>query len=212
MSITGNPAHLGHMAAVATAVNELAKQKIRPTKIRISLAGQPYVAGKCSQTGEVGLPFKLREQILKQTITEAVRLEMFQKVEADFWEDGNNETVFVDHPVAYSRMQKELRKDETSVIFVGGDDLADNMESKGAWKGIKHAIIVSRSDNQPKEGDAQLSDEGIPTRIRVASIFPEYADLSSSNIRRGDVSGLATEGLRKEFGPRFRKLSGVKPQ
>lgn len=100
MSISGNPAHLGHMAAMGTAIKELQQQQVKIDRAFVSLSSQAYVEEKQRRTlDKVCYTYQERIQKLLFVLGEAKKLNMFDSVSVEFWDD--QEEGYSDHPISY---------------------------------------------------------------------------------------------------------------
>lgn len=180
MSLTGNPTHLGHMAAVATAIDVLVKKEMEVDHVRISLSDQGYHQGKVARSKgkKIALKQEEREYLLNGAIQEAARRNMFKNVLVCSWNDQDNG--YADHPDSYARLVKEQ---ELPVYLVAGADLCKAMNN---WPSIKNAIIVSRESSS---SDISAYANNIPDpsyqRLFVNSLYSEFINLSSSAIQEG---------------------------
>ena len=192
MSLTGNPTHLGHMAAVATAIDTLVKNELEIDHVRVSLSDEAYHQSKVSRAKgkKIALAQEDREYLLNGAIQEATKRNMFQGVRTEYWNDQNEG--FSDHPDSYKRLVQELK---CPVYLVAGADLCNGMNN---WPSVQNAVIVSRE--APSSDTSKYSDNTPPSyqRLFVKSLFPEFETLSSSAVQEGKAR-LEPEELQTFF-------------
>lgn len=188
MSITGNPTHLGHMAAVAAAINVLKASQIPVAKAYVSLSSQKYMESKIlpgnGKFNKITLSLSRRQFFLEAAIKEATNRQMFDGVPVSYWDDqvgaDPNSTIGIDHPEAYDKLSEEEDKADRDVYLVAGTDLCRRMNN---WPTVKRAIIVQRTPT----GTEQAVPEAPAgcKRMFIQALYPEFAGLSSSAIREG---------------------------
>jgi nicotinic acid mononucleotide adenylyltransferase len=203
MSLTGNPTHLGHMAAIATAINELMKKGLKIDHIRVSLSDEGYHKHKVVRNNEkiteakdkkVTLSQEDREYFLKEAIQEAACRNMFKGVPVWYWNDQDKG--YSDHPESYNRLVKELKM---PVFLIAGEDLRIGMRD---WPSVENVVIVSR---ELSESSISKYKDNPPSssyqRIFVKSLYPEFETFSSSAIQKGDKAKarLEPEKLQARF-------------
>lgn len=203
MSLTGNPTHLGHMAAVATAIDVLVKQGMMVRQVRISLSDESYHKGKVAraQGKKIALEQEDRVYLLNGAIEEAVKRNMFQGVQVDYWNDQDKG--YSDHPDSYKRLVQE--EAPSPVYLVAGADLCKAMNN---WPSVENAIIVSRESSSSdilarKENHLNSSYR----RLFVKSLYPEFTTISSSAIQEGNMN-LEPTKLQTYFEKRKLELQG----
>lgn len=177
MSITGNPTHLGHMAAIATAIHALAKKGIAVKEAKISLSSEAYHKGKVKVAGnkKVALSQEAREYLLKGAITEAAKRNMFKGISVEYWND--KEEGFSDHPQSYRHLAK---KSDGPVYLVAGFDLCQKM---GNWSSsVENAVIISRDSTKEDKNKLPILPASY-IRLFEKTIYPQYESLSSSAIQ-----------------------------
>lgn len=203
MSISGNPAHLGHMAALGTAIKELEKRKETISKALVSLSSQAYLEEKQRATiDKVCYTYAERIRMLQHVILEAKTQNMFGTVDVEFWDD--QEEGYSDHPISYDKLTKSnpLKK----VILITGTDLCRSM-ANWCLENIAHAVVVSRGqgdkDTRIERGSRgeilkfthirtnkafvcalETADK---SRYLLANAFPAYEHYSSTAIRTGKI-------------------------
>lgn len=165
MSITGLPAHLGHTAAVASAINTLTAKNFEVMKVVISLAAPWYV--QCKNEGKEPLSVEQRAYILNETIKYAAEKSMFKGVKVEY---TKLEEELGDHPYVYWRLKEENKDKE--VFFVCGSDLYPKTA-----KNFDHVIVIKRANI-----DSPTLRENAD-HYCINSDYLEYADLSSTQIR-----------------------------
>lgn len=180
MSITGNPPHLGHMGAVATAIKVLASQNIKIDRVLVSLSNEGYLKRKVlhSDIQDLALSQEAREFLLDGAIKEAERRKMFDDVKVEYWDD-QDQVGESDHSESYQRLAKTT---DDPVYLVAGMDLCvgtDNWSSHS----IDNAVVVYRSasDEKLKPVTNNL------TRIFAKTFYPEFESLSSTLIHKGQA-------------------------
>ena len=197
MSLTGNPPHLGHMAAIAAAIDGLARQNIRVNRVLVSLSAQTYLEGKITP-GKFALKNLARIHLLDKTIQEAARRGMFRGVAVEFWNDQkgyeHQRPYGCDHPESYSRLSNPqllqgeinahritpLPSGQHDVYLVAGSDLCRRMSN---WPSIKNAIIVKRNE---EDSVAYPPNPQESTRLFLDALYPEFESFSSSAVQRGE--------------------------
>lgn len=186
MSITGNPTHLGHMAAIATAIDVLVKKGTIVEKALISLSADDYHKTKVANApGKFALSQEAREHLLQGAIAEAGRLEMFQNVPVEFWNDQDLGSS--DHPESYRRLAAES---EAPVFFVAGFDLCKSM---GNWiNSVKNAIVIFRNEDNHQIDQLPAANPSL-IRLFSESQYPQFKDLSSSDIQKGKAQLVPVE-------------------
>lgn len=193
MSITGNPTHLGHMAAISTAIDILKKKEIRVDEVRVSLSNDDYLKHKVKYSPgdkKIALSQLAREHILNATIQEAQSRKMFNDVKVIYWDDQDQG--YSDHPESYQRLAETHRKTHR-VYLVAGIDLCMRMNN---WSDIEHAIVINREmDSKEKAFGISKSRHD---RIFADSLYPEYAKLSSTAIQKG-IMKLEPDSLQEYF-------------
>lgn len=192
MSLTGNPTHLGHMAAVATAIDALMKKGMEIDHARISLSDEAYHKNKVirAKGKKVALPQEAREHLLQEAIKEAAKRNMFRGVKVEYWNDQDQG--FADHPDSYKRLTKDLAP--LPVYLVAGIDLCHAM---GNWAhSVENAIVVSRSS--PDNAESKQPPTTKMNRLFVKSIYPEYEGISSSAIQERKAK-LEPESIQTYF-------------
>jgi nicotinic acid mononucleotide adenylyltransferase len=189
MSITGNPTHLGHMAAVATAIDHLAEKNIRVSNVKISLSDDNYHQNKVQKSNgkKFALNQKARVHILDETIKEAAKRNMFKGVKVNYWND--QDLGYSDHPDSYRRLVQESK---CPVYLVAGKDLCVGMQN---WvHSVEHAIVVDRDESHAIENLPKTEHE----RIFLKSNYPEYEKYSSSAVQEGKIA-LEPKSLQDYF-------------
>lgn len=180
MSITGNPTHLGHMAAVATAIDALRKQHIPVEEARVSLSFESYHKSKAQKAGKCALSQEAREYLLKGAIQEAEKRNMFQDIKVSYWNDQDQGES--DHPDSYKRLAS-LKKTH-QVYLVAGIDLCRSMRN---WPDVENAIVIQRE----MEGYEKALDINPPdiqqNRIYAEPLYPEYKKFSSSAVHKRTI-------------------------
>lgn len=205
ISISANPPHLGHMTAIATAIEGLRERCIPIEKCYVSLSYETYIQGKVfkenqrieaeNHQDQEKIPLKTllsREErivYLNATIEEAARRNMFQGVPVSYWDDQ----VFgpCDHPEHYPVLAK--MESERRLYFVGGADLCEPM---GNWPDLNHVIIVKRNGAGPS--NCNHVEEEDYSRLILEGKYQEYTHFSSSAIQAGNYEMLVP-ALRDRF-------------
>jgi|GEM_PF-3811342 len=196
MSITGNPTHLGHMAAIATAIDALAKRHIHVSEAKISLSGEGYhehkvKSAKQKGVNKIALSLEARKHLLFGAIEEAKRRGMFKGIPVNYWNDQDKGPS--DHPESYHRLVKETPPTHR-VYLVAGDDLCKSM---GNWPDIAHAIVIQRK--MPNDDYSQIVYPSTKQeRIYTPSLYPQYETYSSTSIQKGEKR-LEPSSLHKYF-------------
>ncbi len=179
MSITGNPSHLGHMSAIATAIDVLAKRDITVVEAKISLASPYYLGEKVARAtyNIAALSQEAREFLLHGAINEAARLNMFKGVPVTYWNDQSRG--YADHTLSYVTLAKISKY---PVYFVSGDDLCKKMMN---WvgTGVERAIVISRNKGEDLKGYQLKNSKYI--RMFEKSSYPALESLSSTAIQEG---------------------------
>lgn len=185
MSITGNPTHLGHMAAFDRAIKYLKDKKGIPVaRATISLANQGYYGWKCDENELYPLTLDQRIMLLKGAIDQAKKEGMFKDVEVTFCSletDGGGS----DHVPVYKKLRAQY-KGQHKLYFVAGEDLCRNKCIRN-WPGsIKRAIVIKREiDGQDSSIPwPKINKNQVRFYIKPSKGSP-YSGLSSTKIRNG---------------------------
>ena len=195
VSISGNPAHLGHMQMVALAVNRLEELGYRINKVKISLANEESVENKVhgdnllkkeNNMCKVPLPMLTRIKFLEAAIRQA-------KDEGVFKQDLVVNSYKKDDLFS---LRRSLWKDR-KIFYVCGTDFAEDQTGPIRKQGgFKHAVIVTRDGKVPT-GIVESHTEEL-SRLIVCNNDETTSKYSSSNIQNGAYDQLPNS-VRDEF-------------
>lgn len=189
MSISGNPTHLGHMAAVSTAIDVLEKENKIISQVYISLGSNRYLSGKVGRNGGTQLSNEARLYLLNGAIAEAAKRGMFRGIPVGYTPLEENS----DHTPVYIELAKQNR--DHDVYFVAGDDVCTRI---GNWQySIKHAIVlIGKAETFHQETLPEPKIEGWTRKF--THLNPDFAHYSSSAIQKGELQ-LEPQELQEYF-------------
>ncbi len=207
VSISGNPAHMGHMHMIALAVNRLEKLGYRINEVKVSLASEEYILNKVGEYNltknaadmlKIDIPKLKRGEFLKAAIQQAKNEKVVKRdLIVNYYEKGD----------LFSLHQSVV--DGRKIFYVCGTDFADEMPGLVGKQGsLKHVVIVSRDGKVPKEITESQTEEF--NRLIVCNNNETTSKYSSSSIQNGAYDQLPPS-VRDEFRKLHEAVNGVKP-
>ena len=185
--ISGNPTHLGHMHMIGLAVKRLVEKGYLINQVKVELGDEAYIQNKVGGANLLRDPQKTPKAFVAIPLDERIKF-LRAAIQQAKKEGLLEEALQIDYS---DRQYRQWRNDLPFFQVCGVDFTKENP----AFISVKHAVVVTRDEQPPKELVEEHRDDFSRLIVRNEEKTRGY---SSSKIQDGAYH-LLPESVRERF-------------